>query len=193
MNYYYYLCSVILKQQAMKNTKWTIDPDQSEIIFNVRKLMITNVQGNFNVFQGELETDSDNFEHLKNIQLEASIDSIKTDDEKRDQHLKSSDFFDADKYPTLSFTAHSYDTKSQKIQGELSIRNITKPVLLEVASLEAPILEKGKTSAGFSISGKVKRQDFGLGWNGKNAAGEIIVGDQIKLKADLRFIKQPQI
>lgn len=174
----------------MKTTKWTIDPNQSEIAFQVKKLLITNVKGNFSAFKGELETASENFQNLQNIHFNAKVDSIKTDDEKRDEHLKSADFFDIDNYPTFFFTAQSFDTKDQKIQGDLSIRNITKPVLLDVEFLGTSNNEDGKTSAGLSVSGKIKRQDFGLSWNGKNAAGEIIVGDEIKLRAQLQFTQE---
>lgn len=173
----------------MKNTKWTIDPTQSETAFKVRKLMITTVRGSFGVFEGQLETESEKFESVKNIQFKAKVDSIKTDDEKRDEHLKSADFFDRDTYPHFSFSAESFNSKDSKIDGEINIRNITKPVTFDVEFLGTSVNESGETKAGLTVSGKVNRNDFGLTWNGKNAAGDIIVGDEIKLKARLQFTK----
>ena len=123
----------------METMKWTIDPAQSETTFKVRKLMITTVQGSFGVFEGQLETESDEFETIKNIHFKAKVDSIKTDDEKRDEHLKSADFFDMDTYPYFSFTAKSLDKKDSKIKGELCIRNITKPVIFDAEFLGTSI------------------------------------------------------
>ncbi|MFO7720057.1 MAG: YceI family protein [Gillisia sp.] len=177
----------------MKNIKWSIDPAQSEITFKVRKLLITTVKGNFKSFKGELETETENFSNLKNLKFEAKVASIKTDDEKRDEHLKSADFFNKDEYPYFSFKANNFKIKETKLEGELTIRNITKPVTLDVEFLGISRLANQETSAGLLISGKVNRQDFGLSWNGKNEAGEIIVGDEIKLEAKASFIQLPAL
>lgn len=173
----------------MKTTKWIIDPTQSETTFKVRKLMITTVTGSFDVYEGQLETESDKFENIKNIQFKADVASIKTDDEKRDEHLKSADFFDSDAYPYLSFIAESYNINDLKIKGELSIRDITKPVILDAEFLGISIKENGETKAKLKVSGNVNRNDFGLTWSGKNAAGDIIVGDEVKLMAQVQFTK----
>lgn len=180
-------------KRVMKNTKWIIDPKQGEITFKVRKLLVTTVKGNFKVYKGELETESETFMNLVNINFEAKIDSIKTDDEKRDEHLKSADFFDMDVYPNFSFTAKKLDVKDSKLEGELKIKNFSKPVTLDVQFLGTSTNAKKETTADLLISGKVNRQDFGLSWNGKNEAGEIIVGDEIKLKAQVSFIKVPAL
>lgn len=175
----------------MKTIKWKIDPAQSEITFKVRKLLLTTVEGKFEAFKGELETASENFTDLKNLKFEAKIDSIKTDDGKRDEHLKSADFFDMEAYPTFTFEATKMDIKESSLEGELRIKNITKAVSFDVEFLGISKSRTEGTSAALLISGKVNRQDFGLSWNGKNEAGEIIVGDEIKLKAQASFIKQP--
>lgn len=188
--FYTYLCSVTIKKKAAtKNIKWSIDPTQSEITFKVRKLLITTVKGNFKAFKGELETESENFTNLKKIKFEAKVDSIKTDDEKRDEHLKSADFFNMQAYPYFSFKANNLKIKETKLEGELTIKNITKAVTLDVEFLGVSNNANQETSAGLSISGKVNRQDFGLSWNGKNEVGEIIVGAEIKLEAKVSFIK----
>ena len=175
----------------METIKWTVDPNQSKITFSVKKLMVTTVEGNFKAFKGGLETESENFESLKNIRFLASIDSLKTDDEKRDEHLKSADFFDIDTYPLLSFKADRYTIKDPKMEGELTIRDITRPVVLDVEFSGTPGNGNRDISSVLLLSGKVKREDFGLSWSGKNQAGDIIVGDEIKLKAQVSFIKQP--
>lgn len=174
----------------MENQKWTIDATQSETAFQVRKLMIMNVHGSFEKFEGQLETEGDNFETLRNIQFKAIVSSIKTDDEKRNTHLKSADFFDVDTYPYLTFNAKSLNTGDKKIAGELSIRNCTKPVVFDVKFPETTSDDHGEPQIGLSILGEINRKDFGLSWDGTNEAGEIFVGDKIKLSAQIRFVKE---
>ena len=177
----------------MNSIIWKIDPTQSEISFKVRKLLITTVKGNFKTFKGALETETEDFTNIRNVKFEARIDSIKTDDDKRDEHLKSADFFDMGAYPIISFRANGINAKDANIAGELSIRNITKRVTFEVEFLGISTNDNEEICAGLLISGSVKRQDFGLTWNGKNEAGEVIVGDDIKLKARVNFIKLPRL
>jgi len=169
----------------MITTKWAIDPAQSEAEFSVRKLLVTTVTGSFESFEGEMETDSENLAEMKNIFFKAKVDSVKTDDAKRDEHLKSADFFDKDLYPYFSFRAGSLN--GTPISGEMTIRNITKPVVLQARIYPAHV---GSLPPELEVSGKINRQDFGLTWDGKNAAGEVIVGDEIKLKARIRFTKE---
>lgn len=177
----------------MKTIKWNIHTKQGEISFQVRKLLITTVKGSFNSYEGSVETESENFINLSNLEFQAKVASIRTDDEKRDIHLKSSDFFDLEAYPFLSFRSQKFSTTDSVLQGELTIRNITNTVSLNVEFLENSTNEKGDAVAGLLISGTVNRQDFGLSWNGKNEAGEIIVGDKIILKAQVSFIKLPTL
>lgn len=173
----------------MTNTTWKIDPSQSEITFKIKKLFITTVEGTFGVFEGQLETESDKFESIENIHFKAKVDSIKTDDEQRDDHLKSADFFDVQAYPYFTFTASHFNIKDSKIEGDLSIRNISKAVTLDAEFLGISTNDKGETNAKLIVSGKVNRNDFGLTWSGKNAAGEMIVGDEVKLRAQVQFKK----
>ena len=177
----------------MENVKWNIDQSNSEISFTVRKLLITTVKGNFQNFKGTLETEEDNFSLLKNINFKAKIDSIKTDDETRDIHLRSADFFDMETYPYFTFTAGQFNVNEKKLEGELSIKNITKKLSLDVEYESIAGKERSAKNLKLIMSGKVNRQDFGLSWNGKNEAGEIIVGDQINLKANISFIKKPAL
>lgn len=176
----------------MENVKWNIDLTQSEISFKVRKLLLTTVKGNFQTFKGTLETQDAKFTNLQNIFFEAKIDSIKTDDATRDVHLKSADFFDMETYPKFTFKAGKLRVEDKKLDGELTIKNITKAISLDV-ELENSNKANSASNPKLLISGKVNRQDFGLTWNGKNEAGEIIVGDEIKLQAEVSFIKVPAL
>lgn len=176
----------------MKITKWNIEPINSEASFKVRKLMITNVIGQMEAFEGQAETENEDFELIKRICFKTAVNSIKTDDAKRDEHLKSDDFFDMEKYPHILFVAEDFNIAEKKIQANLTIRNITKPMLLAIDSGKTTIGKNGQHKMELSVSGTINRKDFGLTWDGKNAAGDLIVGDDIKLSARIQFVKQEQ-
>ena len=176
----------------MSTTKWVIDPSHSEIEFKVRHLMISNVTGSFKSFEGEVETDGDDFSNAK-ISFSAKVDSITTGNEQRDGHLKTGDFFELEKYPEVLFTAQGLKKKSDdeyEIEGDLTIRGVTKKVKL---SVEAGGIVKdpwGQTKAGFSVKGKINRKDFGLNWGAVTEAGGVVVSDEVRLSAELEFAKQ---
>lgn len=174
----------------MKITKWTIDPTNTEAQFKVRKLMITTVTGQLESFEGQAETTTEDFESINRICFKAAINSIKTDDAKRDEHLKSADFFDMEQYPYLLFVGENFTINDKEIQVNLTIKNRTKPVVLAIDSFKKTIGENDVTQIALSFSGKINRRDFGLTWDGKNAAGDIFVGDEIKLSANIHFVKQ---
>lgn len=174
----------------MATTKWKIDPTHSEATFKVKHLMISTVTGKFNVFEGEAESQGDDFEKIKNIQFKADVQSIDTNNKDRDEHLRSEDFFAAEEHPQLIFKAESFDVNSDKLHGELTIRDTTKPVTLDVefgGVVEDPY---GQTKAGLTVSGKINRKDFGLKWSAVTEAGSVVVSDQVKLNVDVQFIKQ---
>ena len=176
----------------MSTTKWVIDPSHSEIEFKVRHLMISNVTGSFKSFEGEVETDGDDFSNAK-ISFSAKVDSITTGNEQRDGHLKTGDFFELEKYPEVLFTAQGLKKKSDdeyEIEGDLTIRGVTKKVKL---SVEAGGIVKdpwGQTKAGFSVKGKINRKDFGLNWGAVTEPGGVVVSDEVRLSAELEFAKQ---
>lgn len=176
----------------MSTTKWVIDPSHTEIEFKVRHLMISNVTGSFKSFEGEVETDGDDFSNAK-ISFSAKVDSITTGNEQRDGHLKTGDFFELEKYPEVLFTAQGLKKKSDdeyEIEGDLTIRGVTKKVKL---SVEAGGIVKdpwGQTKAGFSVKGKINRKDFGLNWGAVTEAGGVVVSDEVRLSAELEFAKQ---
>jgi polyisoprenoid-binding protein YceI len=174
----------------MANSKWTIDPTHSEVTFKVKHLMISTVTGKFNSFDGSLETEGDEFGKLKNIAFKADVSSIDTNNEQRDEHLRSDDFFGADEHPTLTFNTSSFDVSNDTLEGELTIKGTTKPVKLDVDFGGVVVDPYGQTKAGLTLNGKISRKDFGLTWSGVTEAGSVVVSDQVRLGIEVQFVKQ---
>ncbi len=173
-------------------TKWAIDPTHSEIEFKVKHLMISTVTGKFNSFHAEAETISDDFSNAS-IRFHAEVNSINTGNEQRDGHLKSDDFFHAEQFPTLSFASTSFTKKSDStyvLAGNLTIRDITKPVELAVEFNGVMTDPYGNTKAGFELSGKINRKDFNLKWSATTEAGGVVVSDEVKLVCNVQLAKQ---
>ncbi|HEY9560119.1 MAG TPA: YceI family protein [Anseongella sp.] len=175
-------------------TKWKIDPTHSEIQFKVRHLMISTVTGHFRQFNVDAETASDDFASASNVKFTADIDSITTSNEQRGGHLKSADFFDAEKYPQLKFEGSRYDGSGEeaKLHGQLTIKDVTRQVTLNVEYGGMVVDPYGQTKAGFTLDGKISRQDFGLSWNAVTEAGQVVVSDDIKLHAEVQLVKQAE-
>ena len=167
-------------------TKWNIDSTHSEIGFKVKHMMISTVSGNFVDFDATVETDNENFEGA-HFAFSANVDSISTNNADRDAHLKSNDFFNVEKHPKLIFKSKSYDGST--LVGDLTIRDVTKEVALDVDYNGTAVDPYGQTKAGFEISGEINRKDFDLSWSAVTEAGSIVVSDKVKLVADLQFIK----
>ena len=168
------------------------DPMHSEVTFKVKHLMITNVTGNFAKFDATLTADKEDFTDAK-ISFEADIDSISTNNEQRDTHLKSDDFFNAEQFPKMKFESTSIKKKGDEdyvLEGNLTIRDITKPVKLDVAYGGTMTDPWGQTKAGFEITGKINRKEFGLKWTAVTEAGGIVVSDDVKLNVQVQMIKQ---
>lgn len=168
-------------------TNWKIDPTHSEIEFKVRHMMISTVSGSFSEFEGEVEAADDTFKNAK-FNFSANIDSISTKNNDRDTHLKSEDFFHAEKHPKLTFKSKSFDGKT--MVGDLTMRDVTKEVSLDVDFNGIAKDPYGQTKAGFEAEGTINRKDFNLNWNAVTEAGNIVVSDKVKLIANLQFIKQ---
>lgn len=166
-------------------TKWTLDPTHSEITFKVRHMMISNVKGAFTSFDAELEAEDDTF---KNVKVKATIktDSVNTNNEDRDTHLKSEDFFNAAANPEIMFES---DSLNDEITGNLTINGVTKPVKLDVDFGGTNVDPWGNTKAGFSFEGKINRKDFNLNWNTALEAGGVMVSDEVKIAGELQFVK----
>lgn len=168
-------------------TTWKVDPTHSEIEFKVKHMMISTVTGSFEKFDAQVEAADDTFKNA-NFNFSAKIDSINTKNSDRDTHLKSDDFFNAEKFPQLTFKSKSFDGK--KMVGDLTIRDITKEITLDVDFNGIAEDPYGQTKAGFEAEGTINRKDFNLNWNAVTEAGSIVVSDKVRLIANLQFIKQ---
>lgn len=172
-------------------TKWTIDTAHSEITFKVKHLVISTVTGKFKDFDASIESDNEDFENA-NITFETSIDSIETGNEDRDNHLKSDDFFNAAEYPKMKFTSTSFKRVGDgeyKLIGDLTIRGNTKQVELDAEYGGTVIDPYGNTKAGFDVTGKINRKEFGLTWSAVTEAGSVVVSDEVKLNLNVQFTR----
>ena len=179
---------------APAQTTWKIDPAHSQAEFAIRHLMISTVKGRFGVVNGTVVTDESD---LAKSKIEASIDvsSIHTHEPQRDAHLKSADFFNAEKYPTIDFrgtriTDVASDKSEFKLIGDLSIHGVTREVSLQVTSEGRGKDPWGGERAGFSAHTRIKRSEFGLTWNQALETGGFVVGDEVKITIDVELVKQ---
>jgi polyisoprenoid-binding protein YceI len=172
--------------------KWKVDPAHSEVQFKVKHLMITTVTGYFKKFDLEVETESEDFNTASKIEFTADINSIDTNQEQRDTHLKSSDFFNAGEFGQLKFAGKKYEAKGDegKLHGDLTIRGVTKPVTVDVEFGGIVVDPYGQTKAGFTVSGKISRKEFGLLWNAVTEAGQVVVSDDIRIHCEIQLVKQ---
>ena len=173
---------------------WTIDSSHSQIQFTVRHMMISNVRGRFENFSGSVELDEQKPDNTKvNVSIEAA--SINTRDAQRDGHLRSPDFFNAEQYPAITFNSkrvEQLDSAHARLVGDLTIRDITKEVALDVEYNGMAKAPWGTTSAGFSAQTKINRKDWDLTWNHTLETGGVLVGDEITLSIELELVKQPE-
>lgn len=171
---------------------YKIDAAHSEITFKVKHLMITNVTGNFTKFDGELIAEKEDLSDAK-ISFSADTNSINTNAADRDAHLKSPDFFDTEKFPTLNFVStelKKVDDTEYKLLGNLTVKDVTKPVELDVEFLGTATDPWGNTKAGFEVSGKINRAEFGLTWNAALETGGVLVSEDVKLQFNIQLTKQ---
>lgn len=179
-------------QSAARSTTWTLDASHSSAAFSVRHLMITNVKGEFQKLEGSVTYDPARPEAAS---IRASIDvaSINTREAKRDEHLRSADFFDVANHPTMEFVSKSVRRADRGLEvvGDLTIRGTTREVLLHV---DGPTPEQkdpwGNARVGASAATKIKRSDFGMTWNSALETGGVVVGDEITITLDVSLVKQ---
>lgn len=176
--------------EAVK-TNWLIDPTHSEVHFKVKHLVISTVTGTFKSFAGSMESGNEDFQDAA-IEFTLDVNSIDTNQEQRDGHLKSADFFDAEHFPKISFKSASFKKVGDgyELLGDLTLKNVSKLVKLNVEFGGTATDFYGNTKAGFEVSGKISRKEFGLTWEGITEAGAIVVGDEIKLQFNVQFAKQ---
>ena len=173
-------------------TTWGIDPVHSEIGFKVKHLMITNVKGLFREFAATVTTNGEDFSTAE-INLTINTASIDTGVADRDAHLKSADFFDTGNFSEMTFTSGRLARISADeftLSGDLTIKGISKPVTLDVEFGGLMTDPWGNKKAGFTLTGKINRKDWGLNWNAALEAGGVLVGEEIKLNCDIQLARQ---
>jgi len=174
-------------------TKWVLDPTHSEVNFKAKHLVISTVSGKFRKFEGTVETESDNDFSSAKVEFTVDVASIDTNQDPRDEHLRSADFFDAVNHPNIVFKSTSFEKDGDDeftLTGDLTIRGITKPVKLDVEFGGTTTDAYGNFKAGFDVSGQVSRKEFGLTWNAVTEAGSVVVGDTIKFQISVQFIRE---
>jgi polyisoprenoid-binding protein YceI len=178
--------------QTIAKTKWNLDPAHSEIGFKVKHMMITNVSGSFGQFKADVQTEGDDFS-TAGIQFTADVNTISTGSVDRDNHLKSGDFFDTSTFPHLKFVSTKLDKTDDDnfvLYGDLTIRDVTKPVKFDVEFGGIGKDPWGNEKAGFTVTGKINRTDFNLNWNAALETGGVLVSEEVKLFAEVQLVKQ---
>jgi len=176
----------------MSTTKWVLDPTHSELQFKVKHLMISTVTGYFNQFNATVETEDDDFTKSR-IDFTAEVASISTNNEQRDAHLKNTDFFDTPNHPQISFHSQELEKTSEdeyKLQGTLTMKGVSKRISLHVEFGGITIDPWGNTRAGFTVTGKINRQDFGVSFGVVTETGSVLLGDEVKIIGSVQLVKQ---
>ena len=180
---------LLLSGSVFAQTNWTIDQAHSRIGFSVAHMGVSETDGKFNEFEGSVSSKSADFNGA-DVEFSAKVGSIDTDNEKRDGHLKSPDFFDAEKYPEIKFkgTLVKEGTK-YKLKGKLTMKGVTKDASFDVTY--GGTIDTGRgVKAGFKLNGVINRQDYGLTWSSKLTSGELIVGDEVTITAKIELDKK---
>jgi polyisoprenoid-binding protein YceI len=184
--------ATISATSAPATTIWKIEPAHSAAEFKVKHMMISNVKGSFTGLDGEL---IENFADPTRSSIRATVDvsTLSTGDAQRDGHLKSADFFELEKFPTMTFKSTSVKQKGEEeyaVTGDLTLHGVTKPVTFAVEGPSAPSKDPwGNTRIGLSATTKINRKDFGLTWNAALETGGILVGEDVAITLDVQFVK----
>ncbi len=173
-------------------TTWKIDPTHSEVEFKIKHLVITTVSGRFKSFDSTVTTQAEDDFSDADVRFEIDVDSIDTNQDQRDGHLKSADFFDVENHPKITFQSTSIrkDGDDLELVGDLTLRGNTKPVTLKAEFGGTVVDGYGNHKAGFEVSGEISRKEFGLTWNDVTEAGSVVVSDKVKLQANVQFVRQ---
>lgn len=183
---------VLLSTTLFSQTTWTVDKAHTKVGFSVSYLVITDVEGYFKDYDAQITIDSDDLS-TANIELSVNTSSIFTDNDKRDNHLRSDDFFNAEKYPQMVFKSKSMKKVSDnkyKLAGDLTIRDVTKQVELDVKYNGTVKDPWGNTKAGFKVTGVIDRFDYNLKWDKSIETGSLVVGKDVELVIDLQLVKK---
>jgi polyisoprenoid-binding protein YceI len=176
----------------MAQTQWSLDKSHSKVGFSVSHLVITDVDGYFKDYEATVTTNSDDFSSAQ-VNFSVNTTSIFTDNEGRDKHLRSDDFFNSEKFPKMTFVGKSMKKTSDnkyKLVGDLTIRDVTKQVELDVKYNGMVKDPWGNTKAGFKVTGEINRFDYNLKWNKAIETGSLVVGKEVELVIDLQLIKK---
>jgi len=179
----------------MEKTIWAIDPTHSEVHFKIKHLVISTVTGAFKSFSGTATSTDGEFENAK-VKFSIDVDSIDTNQPHRDAHLKNSDFFEVEKYPTIDFESTSFTRVKGddfKLAGKLTMHGVTKPVELDVEYGGSEKDGYGNLKHGFEVSGKINRKEFGLTYNSITEAGGLALGEDIKLIANIQVAQLAEV
>lgn len=177
--------------ETLTKTTWAIDTAHSEVQFKVKHLVISTVTGSFKKFSGTVESDGEDFDGAS-VNFSLDVNSIDTNQADRDGHLKSPDFFASEQYPVIAFKngeLKKISGGSYKLTGSLTIRETTKTVTLDVEHGGIMKDPWNNIKAGFEVSGKINRKDFGLGWNALTEAGGMVVGEEVKIHINVELAK----
>lgn len=177
---------------APSTTVWDIDPNHSTAEFSIRHMMITTVKGRFSGITGAVEGDPEDLAAAR-VHLEIDLATVDTRQPERDNHLRSADFFDVEKYPTMTFTSRRITrtgTNTYDVAGDLTIHGITKDVVCQVTYEGQGKDPWGGIRAGYTAATTLNRKDFGLMWNVALEAGGVLVGDQVKVSVELETVKR---
>lgn len=171
------------------STTWNLDNSHSSVKFSVKHLVISEAEGNFKIFNGTLTSPNADFNNAQ-VSFNVDVNSINTDNEKRDAHLKGDDFFNAEKYPAMKFTSTSFKKikgNAYVLEGNLTIRDVTKRVKFAVVYGGTVKDPWGNIKTGFKATGKINRKDFGLKWSATTEAGGAVVGEEVSMVINVEF------
>lgn len=176
----------------MAVVKWSVDPTHSDVQFKVKHLVISSITGSFNNFAGGASADNDHFDNAE-IHFSLDVDSIDTNMEIRDAHLKSADFFDATHFPHITFQSVDFrKVKGERfmLTGNLTMKGITKPIEMEAEYGGITQDAYGNTRVGFEVEGRISRWEFGLNYKDLTETGGLIIGEDVKLIANIQMVKE---
>lgn len=183
--------STLLERETAAQTVWNIDPAHTDVSFAVKHLMISTVRGRFADVRGTIRLNGDDLTHAS-VEAEMATASIDTRQEQRDTHLRSPDFFDVEKYPTITFRSTRVETikgDRYRVTGDLTIRDVTREVVLEATDEGRGKDPWGGDRLAFSARTSIDRRDFGLTWNQALETGGVLVGNEIKISIDVQAVK----
>ncbi len=177
---------------SAKAQKWTLDPSHTNITFTVDYMVVSELEGNFKKFNGNFASSKNDFSDLT-VDFNVDVNSVNTENEMRDKHLKSDDFFNTDKYPAITFKSSSVKKVNDKkyiLEGDLTIRDVTKKVKFDVVYGGTVNDPWGNTKAGFKATTKINRRDYGLKYNAALESGSLVAGDEVALNINTVLIRQ---